>query len=223
LSQEKILKIMSMVKNKEVSIEGALHLAQKEVCAEKDPQDSLTGSQFNFIIYKYKHYRWQKRILQLDFNTRTIFNIEKGIIKKQFPFSQVKGCEDAERRRFSIVFHGRQDYELEAVSLDDKRKIIYLLSRVIQSNSYKRPVESCPGRPAGCDVIHEGLLDLQQNTSTSTEWVKCLAQLREGELALYGLGTAPATATIPLAAGNVGVSRDSGCSTFSLHTRDHHY
>ncbi|XP_014729256.1 PREDICTED: formin-F-like [Sturnus vulgaris] len=223
LSQEKILKIMNMVKNKEVSIEGALHLAQKEVCAEKDPQDSLTGSQFNFIIYKYKHYRWQKRILQLDFNTRTIFNIEKGIIKKQFPFSQVKGCEDAERRRFSIVFHGRQDYELEAVSLDDKRKIIYLLSRVIQRNSCKRPVESCPGRPAECDVIHEGLLDLQQNTATSTEWVKCLAQLREGELALYGLGTAPATATIPLAAGNVGISRDSGCSTFSLHTRDHHY
>lgn len=26
---------MNMVKNKEVSIEGALHLAQKEVCAEK--------------------------------------------------------------------------------------------------------------------------------------------------------------------------------------------
>ncbi|OWK54508.1 hypothetical protein RLOC_00006962 [Lonchura striata] len=152
LSQEKILKIMNMVKNKEVSIEGALHLAQKEVYAEKDPQDLLTGSQFNFIIYKYKHYRWQKRILQLDFNTRTIFNIEKGTIKKQFPFSQVKGCEDSERRRFSLI--------------------IYLLSRVIQSNSYKTPVESWPGRAAECDVIHEGLLDLQQNTLTSTEWVK---------------------------------------------------
>ncbi|KGL99943.1 hypothetical protein N301_06101, partial [Charadrius vociferus] len=177
LSQEKILKIMNMVKNKEVSIEGALHLAQKEVYAEKVPQDLLTGSQFNFIIYKYKHYRWQKRILQIDFNTKTIFNIEKGIIKKQFPFSQVKGCEDSERRRFSIVFHGRQDYELEAVSLDDKRKasfynIMYLLSRVIQSNSYKRAAESCSGRPADCDVIHEGLLDLQQNASASTEWVK---------------------------------------------------
>ncbi|KFO87492.1 hypothetical protein N320_02928, partial [Buceros rhinoceros silvestris] len=169
LSQEKILKIMNMVKNKEVSIEGALHLAQKEVSAEKD---LLMGSQFNFIIYKYKHYRWQKRILQIDFNTKTIFNIEKGIIKKQFPFSQVKACEDTERRRFSIVFHGRQDYELEAVSLDDKRKIIYLLSRVTQSNSSKRPAESCSGRPADCDVVHEGLLDLQQKTFTSTEWVK---------------------------------------------------
>ncbi|CAN8191484.1 unnamed protein product [Coccothraustes coccothraustes] len=225
LSQEKILKIMNMVKNKEVSIEGALHLAQKEVCAEKDPQDLLTASQFNFIIYKYKHYRWQKRILQLDFSTRTIFNIEKGTIKKQFPFSQVRGCEDSERRRFSILFHGRQHYELEAVSLQDKRKIIYLLSRVIQSNSYKRPVESWPGGAAECDVIHEGLLDLQESTLTSTEWVKCLAELREGELALYslGLGGRSPAATIPLAAGSLGVSRDSTCSAFSLHTRDHHY
>lgn len=65
-------------------------------------------------------------LFQIDFNTKTIFNIEKGIIKKQFPFSQVKSCEDAERRRFSIVFHGRQDYELEAVSLDDKRKVRFL-------------------------------------------------------------------------------------------------
>ncbi|XP_039575052.1 formin-F-like [Passer montanus] len=225
LSQEKILKIMNMVKNKEVSIEGALHLAQKEVYAGKDAQDLLTGSQFNFIIYKYKHYRWQKRILQLDFSTRTIFNIEKGTIRKQFPFSQVKGCEDSERRRFSILFHGRQHYELEAVSLDDKRKIIYLLSRVIQSNSCKRPAESCPGRAAGCDVIHEGLLDLQQNTLTSSEWVKCLAELREGELALYclGLGGRSPAATIPLAAVSLGEGRDSACSTFSLHTRDHHY
>ncbi|XP_014799144.1 PREDICTED: formin-H-like [Calidris pugnax] len=230
LSQEKILKIMNMVKNKEVSIEGALHLAQKEVYAEKDPQDLLTGSQFNFSIYKYKRYRWQKRILQIDFNTKTIFNIEKGIIKKQFPFSQVKACEDTERRRFSIVFHGRQDYELEAVSLDDKRKIMYLLSKVIQSNSYKRPAESCSGRPAECDVIHEGLLDLQQNTFTSTEWVKYLVQLREGELTLYCIGLGgknktadPVTNTINLSGGNVSVSKENGCSTFSVQTKEHSY
>ncbi|KFU90415.1 hypothetical protein M959_06545, partial [Chaetura pelagica] len=216
LNQEKILKIMNMVKNKEVSIEGALQLAQKEVYAEKDAQDLLIGSQFNFVIYKYKHYRWQKRILQIDFNSKTIFNIEKGIIKKQFPFSQVKACEDTERRRFSIVFHGRQDYELEAVSLDDKRKIIYLLSRVIQGNSYKRPAESCSERPAEYDLIHEGLLDLQRNTSTSTEWVKCLVQLREGELTLYCIGLGgnnkPAdlvTNTINLSGGNVSVSKEN--------------
>uniref|UniRef100_A0A8B9U4D6 Uncharacterized protein n=1 Tax=Anas zonorhyncha TaxID=75864 RepID=A0A8B9U4D6_9AVES len=230
LSQEKILKIMNMVKNKEVSIEGALHLAQKEVYAEKDSPDLLTGSQFNFSIYKYKHYRWQKRILQIDFNTKTIFNFEKGIIKKQFPFSQVKACEDTERRRFSIVFHGRQDYELEAVSLDDKRKIIYLLSRVIQSNSYKRPEESCSRRSAEYDVIHEGLLDLQQNSFISTEWVKYLVQLREGELTLYCIGLGresknahSVTNTINLSGGDVSVSKENECGTFSVQTKEHNY
>lgn len=230
LSQEKILKIMNMVKNKEVSIEGALHLAQKEGYADKDSQDLLTGSLFNYSIYKYKHYRWQKRILQIDFNTKTIFNIEKGIIKKQFPFSQVKSCEDTERRRFSIVFHGRQDYELEAVSLDDKRKIMYLLSRVMQSNSCRRPGEPCLERAAECDVVHEGVLDLQQNAFMSTEWVKYLVQLREGELTLYciGLGAesknaCPAMNTIHLSGGNVSVSKENECGTFLVQTKGHNY
>lgn len=31
----------------------------------QDSQDLLTGSLFNYSIYKYKHYRWQKRILQV--------------------------------------------------------------------------------------------------------------------------------------------------------------
>ncbi|XP_065610709.1 uncharacterized protein LOC136060256 isoform X2 [Cyrtonyx montezumae] len=230
LSQEKILKIMNMVKNKEVSIEGALHLAQKEVYTDKDSQDLLTGSLFNYSIYKYKHYRWQKRILQIDFNTKTIFNIEKGIIKKQFPFSQVKSCEDSERRRFSIVFHGRQDYELEAVSLDDKRKIMYLLSRVMQSNSCKRLGEPCSGRAAECDVVHEGVLDLQQDTFISTGWVKHFVQLREGELTLYciGLGGESKNAclamnTIHLSGGNVSVSKENECGTFSVQTKGHNY
>lgn len=37
----------------------------------QDSQDLLLGSQFNFIIYKYKHYRWQKRILQVTSKTLT--------------------------------------------------------------------------------------------------------------------------------------------------------
>lgn len=128
---------MNMVKNKEVSIEGALHLAQKEVFAAKvrsllwsilqdirmyehalesldecqvhgslgevspenrirvewtknnivdmllisvvfqDSQHLLTGSQFNFSIYKYKHYRWQKRILQVTLKILTFEEIHK--------------------------------------------------------------------------------------------------------------------------------------------------
>ncbi|XP_039353307.1 delphilin-like isoform X2 [Mauremys reevesii] len=239
LSQEKILKILNMVKNKELSIEGALDLAQKETHAEKeamnmafpmDSQDLLTGSQFNFSVYKYKRYRWQKRILQIDFNTETIFNIEKGIIKKQFPFSQVKSYEDSEGRRFSIAFHGRADYELEAMSLEDKRKISHLVNKVTQSNSYRRPAESCSGRPAKGDVIHEGLLDLQQDSFASIKWVKYLVQLSEGELSLSCIGNNgenknadPVAKTINLSDGNVSVIKENGYDTFSVQTKEHNY
>ncbi|CAM4641232.1 unnamed protein product [Lepidochelys olivacea] len=239
LSQEKILKIMNMVKNKELSIEGALDLAQKETHAEKeamnlafpmDSQDLLTGSQFNFSVYKYKRYRWQKRILQIDFNTETIFNIEKGIIKKQFPFPQVKSCEDSEGRRFSIAFHGRPHYELEAMSLEDKRKISHLVNKVTQSNSYRRPVEFCSGKPAKGDVIHEGLLDLQEDSFASIKWVKYLVQLSETELSLSCIGNNgenknedPVAKTINLSGGNVSVIKENGYDTFSIQTKEHNY
>ncbi|KAM9120564.1 uncharacterized protein ACDP82_014432 isoform 1-T1 [Pangshura tecta] len=245
LSQEKILKIMNMVKNKELSIEGALDLAQKETHAEKeamnmafpmDSQDLLTGSQFNFSVYKYKRYRWQKRILQIDFNTETIFNIEKGIIKKQFPFSQVKSYEDSEGRRFSIAFHGRADYELEAMSLEDKTKLLSfiqisnLVNKVTQNNSYRRPADSCSGRPAKGDVIHEGLLDLQQDSFVSIKWVKYLVQLSEGELSLFCIGNNgenknadPVAKTINLSDGNVSVIKENGYDTFSVQTKEHNY
>ncbi|EMP35783.1 hypothetical protein UY3_07020 [Chelonia mydas] len=230
---------MNMVKNKELSIEGALDLAQKETHAEKeamnlvfpmDSQDLLTGSQFNFSVYKYKRYRWQKRILQIDFNTETIFNIEKGIIKKQFPFPQVKSCEDSEGRRFSIAFHGRPHYELEAMSLEDKRKISHLVNKVTQSNSYRRPVEFCSGRPAKCDVIHEGLLDLQEDSYASIKWVKYLVQLSETELSLSCIGNNgenknadPVAKTINLSGGNVSVIKENGYDTFSIQTKEHNY
>ncbi|KAL8179521.1 UNVERIFIED_CONTAM: hypothetical protein K2H54_067810 [Gekko kuhli] len=170
-----------MVKNKELSIEEALTVAEieKNVEEEKplpnleDPQDLPNGgSQFNFVVYKYKHYRWQKRILQIDVNTKTIFNIEKGIIKKQFPFSQVKSCVYNEGKRFRIGFHGRQEYELEAVSMEDKKKITRLVSEIIQNHACGTPAEPCCSRPETCEVIHEGLLDLQTATATSIKWVK---------------------------------------------------
>ncbi|KAJ6665706.1 hypothetical protein lerEdw1_002076 [Lerista edwardsae] len=192
-------------------------------------QDSLdlpNSSQFNFSVYKYKHYRWQKRILQIDLTTKIIFNIEKGIIKKQFPFSQVKSCMDGEGRRFRINFHGRQDYELEAASLEDKNKITHLVSKAAQSNVCGRPAEHPPDSR---DVIHEGLLDLQLETPTSIKWVKHLVQLREQELTLHCIGqyqtgvTTPAIKTINLSNGDTVVSKEDGSSTFSLQTKEVKY
>lgn len=78
-------------------------------------------------VYSSKGKRWYQvmkiSLFQIDFNTNTIFNIEKGTLKKKFPFSQVKSYEDGEGKHFNIAFHGRPDYILETVSFEDKRKV----------------------------------------------------------------------------------------------------
>ncbi|XP_053106138.1 uncharacterized protein LOC128324941 isoform X2 [Hemicordylus capensis] len=239
LSQEKILKIMKMVKNKELSVEEALDLAEREKSIEEKeeksptllvyPQDLPNCSQFNFSVYKYKHYRWQKRILQIDLHSKTIFNIEKGIMKKQFPFPQVKSCAYGEGRRFRISFHEHQDYELEAASLDDKNKITQLMSKVIQSNACEGLAEPSYGQPGPCDVIHEGLLDLQLEMATSVQWVKHFVQLRDRELSLHCIDqhqkemAGPVTKTINLSSGDAIVSEEEGCGRFSLQAKEAKY
>lgn len=50
-------------------------------------------------------------------------SIQKGIIKRQLPFSIVKSCDDGAGSRFSISFKEHHDYELEATSLEDKHKV----------------------------------------------------------------------------------------------------
>lgn len=60
---------------------------------------------------------------QIDFKTKMLCSIEKGIIKRQFAFSKVKSCDDGTGSRFTISFKGHHDYELEATSLEDKHKV----------------------------------------------------------------------------------------------------
>lgn len=50
-------------------------------------------------------------------------SIQKGIVKRQLPFSLVKSCDDGDGSRFSISFKDHHDYELEATSLEDKHKV----------------------------------------------------------------------------------------------------
>ncbi|CAJ0960672.1 unnamed protein product [Ranitomeya imitator] len=87
-----------------------------------ETSNSPSNQQYNFNVYKFR-YRWQKRILQIDFYTQMIFNIEKGTLKKQFPFEQVKSCQDNDGLKFVISFHGHQDYELEAACAEDKQTV----------------------------------------------------------------------------------------------------
>lgn len=62
-------------------------------------------------------------MLQIDFSANLMCSIEKGIVKRQLLFSDVKNCHEATGTRFSISFRGRPDYELEAASLEDKQKV----------------------------------------------------------------------------------------------------
>lgn len=59
----------------------------------------------------------------MDFRTKVLCSIQKGIVKRQLPFSLVKSCDDGAGSRFSISFKDHHDYELEATSLEDKHKV----------------------------------------------------------------------------------------------------
>lgn len=61
--------------------------------------------------------------MQMDFKTKLLCSIQKGLVKRQLPFSLVKSCDDGAGSRFSISFKGHHDYELEATSLEDKHKV----------------------------------------------------------------------------------------------------
>lgn len=59
----------------------------------------------------------------MDFGSRTLCSIQRGVVKRQLAFSLVRSCDDGVGSRFSISFKGHHDYELEATSLEDKHKV----------------------------------------------------------------------------------------------------
>nr|XP_015220046.1 PREDICTED: formin-like protein 13 isoform X1 [Lepisosteus oculatus] len=240
LSNEKQLSIMNMVKRGELTIEEALNEARKEK-SEVLKQNRLSHeediTQYNFSVYKYNRYRWQKRILQIDFKAKVICSIEKGIVKRQLPFSTVKSCDDGVGAKFSISFQGRHDYELEASSLEDKQNIMQLVNTIIYSNIYDFPIppnSDTYEQPATSNTIREGPLDLQRGGLASVTWVRCMARLQEGELVLSPVGSCQdnddinATSqslpvVIHFSDGNASVEKHRGCDTFTVLTKKNEY
>ncbi|XP_058847123.1 uncharacterized protein LOC117412189 isoform X2 [Acipenser ruthenus] len=237
LSNEEQLRILNKVKMGEMTIQEALVWASKGT-GEATKQTSQTQqvestSQYNFSVYKCNRYRWQKRILQIDFNSKVICSIEKGTVKKQFPFTQIKSCEDREGTRFSISFHDRQDYELEANSQEDKRKIMQLVNKVIYNNIYVLPTQVSSAvneEPPKSGIIREGRLDLERGELASVKWVKYLVQLHEGELILQhtdhttGIEDSdPSSTVIHISDGNASVEKQHGCDAFTVHTKKNEY
>ncbi|XP_035238131.1 uncharacterized protein LOC118208000 [Anguilla anguilla] len=239
LSNEMQLSIMNKVKSGELTIEDALKQARRETGGRRRAEEE--NSQYNFSVYKYNRYRWQKRILQIDFNTKVMCSIEKGIIKRQLPFASVKSCDDAVGTRFSVSFWGRHDYELEAASVEDKQKIMELVHKIIYGNIYEVPVHTSAevSKPAPVtESIREGQLYLQRGGLASFRWVKYMAQLHQAEMTLVPCGQretgdidglapfglpSPSPVIIHFSDGSASVETPRSCDTFTMLTEKNEY
>ncbi|KAJ8265590.1 hypothetical protein COCON_G00146890 [Conger conger] len=239
LSNAMQLSIMHRVKTGELTIEDALNQARRETGKQQRVEEE--NIRHNFSVYKHNRYRWQKRILQIDFNTKLVCSIEKGIIKRQLPFSSVKSCEDGAGAKFSVSFWGRHDYELEATSLEDKQKIMQLVHQIIHGNIYEVPVHTSPEvceAPAVTQSLREGQLYLQRGGLASFRWVKYLAQLHHAEMTLVpcsGRGTGDCDGfdlfslprllpiVIHFSDGDASVETPRTCDTFTLLTKKNEY
>ncbi|XP_029520959.2 protein diaphanous homolog 1 [Oncorhynchus nerka] len=243
LSNEMQLSIMMKVKSGELTIDDALNQARRsnqEQLKQSLATEEQQASQYNFSVYKYNRYRWQKRILQIDFNTKMVCSIEKGIVKRQLPFLCVKSCDDGVGTKFSISFRGRHDYELEATSLEDKHKIMHLVNRIIYRNIYRHPVEGSEDTcvhplPLAPKSLREGPLFLQRGGLASFKWVKYEAHLHPGKLTLLPIsqrgvgadGDMVTSSSLPVVIhfsdGEASVEKPRSCDTFTLLTHKNEY
>ncbi|KAM4691974.1 uncharacterized protein WCC33_016796 [Rhinophrynus dorsalis] len=180
--------------------------------------------QHNYTVYKFR-YRWQKRILQIDFYSKKIFNIEKGNLKKQFPFAQIKSCENSEGLKFVILFYGHQDYELEASCLEDKESIMKIMNDIIESNRQASLLKWHEKKYAYSEVKLEGLLELLDTGPNSVTWVKYLVKLMEDELVFYCSQQTrnPVENRVILSDCSVTASTYKACPTFSVQSNGSTY
>ncbi|PWA31832.1 hypothetical protein CCH79_00006398, partial [Gambusia affinis] len=238
LSNEMQLSIMNRVKNGEISIDDALNQARKEreqLC--QDQPEKSTTQQYNFSVHKHGRYRWQKRVLQIDFKTKLLCSIEKGIVKRQLSFAIVKSCDDGVGSRFSISFKGHHDYELEATSLEDKHKMMQLVNQIIHGNiynSFESENSESQQQPQASQSLKEGVLLLHRGGLASFKWVKYKAQLHAGELTLVPFrqrsningdvtSSVPLSTVIHLSDGDTSVQKPHGYDTFILITHRNEY
>ncbi|XP_068191975.1 uncharacterized protein [Antennarius striatus] len=235
LSNEMQLIIMNKVKSGELSIEDALKLAKQDekLMLEQKNQREELQDQYNFSVHKHNRYRWQKRVFQIDFKTHQLCSIEKGIVKRQIPFSTVKSCDDAPGSKFSISFRGHHDYELEATSVEDKHKMIQLLNQIIHRNIYSDPEEGQDEEPEASRSLREGVMLLHRGGLASFRWVKyevtllpdqlVLRPLKHRRPSLEGPVSEPRSTVIHLSDGDTSVQTAPSADAFTLITHKNQY
>nr|XP_057907431.1 uncharacterized protein LOC131104361 isoform X2 [Doryrhamphus excisus] len=233
------LSILTKVKKGELSIDDALKEARKDrphpTGPQGAPQQEQLPSHCNFSVHKHGRYRWKKRVLQFDVNNQMLCTIEKGLIKRQLPFAIINGCDDNMGSRFSISFKGHHDYELEAMSVHDKNKIMQLVNQIIYRNIYSHPEGGAVGaaqQPPPSPSLREGVLLLHRGGLASFRWVKYEVHLHHGQMTLVpfsqrGPGEAtsrtPVNVVIHLSDGDTSVKKPHGADAFVLATRKNQY
>ncbi|XP_066528405.1 uncharacterized protein [Hoplias malabaricus] len=202
LSNEMQLNIMHMVKIGQLSIDDALDMARRDqlqLLQKRFDYEEKQASLYNFSVHKFSGYRCQKRILQIDFNIKMVCSIDKGIVKRQFSFMDVKNCHDSSGARLTLSFKGHQDFELEATSPQDKQKILELINQIIYRNIYPVDTHEEPNQPpASPKTLHEGQLLLQRGGLASCKWKKYEVHLYPGQLTLLPMGTRPVLGVVDL-------------------------
>ncbi|KAM9855766.1 uncharacterized protein ACBR49_001938 isoform 2-T2 [Aulostomus maculatus] len=238
LSNEMQLSIMNMVKSGQLSIEDALNQAWKDQDQMSKKQAEEEHPQYNFSVHKHGRYRWQKRVLQIDFKTKMLCSIEKGIVRRQLPFSIVKSCDDGVGSRFSISLKGHHDYELEATSLVDKHKMMQLVNEIIYGNIYSDSGEQgaeMNQQPQASQILLEGVLLLHRGGLASFKWVKYVVQLHPDQLTLTPFShraaaadsevtsMTPMSIVVHLSDGDTSVKKPQSSDTFTLVTHKNKY
>lgn len=236
------LSLMNKVKRGEMSIDDALNQARmdREQLLKQRSFEELQEqkpSQYNFSVHKHGRYRWQKRVIQFDFKTKMLCSIEKGIVKRQLSFSDVKSCHDGAGSRFSIAFRDHHDYELEATSLEDKHKMMQLVNEIIYGNIYSNEEEGnaeTSEESTASKSVREGILLLHRGGLASFRWVKYNVQLLQSQLILVpfkrrgptegeGTSSVPMPTVIHLSDGDTSVQKPQSPDTFSLTTHKNEY
>ncbi|XP_033626676.1 uncharacterized protein LOC117289591 isoform X2 [Asterias rubens] len=191
----------NLVKTGRISIDDAVHYsrllgivasAETEARTIAEVNNAFNDKRvYNFGVYKYyRHRSCQRRILQIDFQSCQICNIQKGNLNRIFAFAQVTDYESEEGLRFFIYFKGHQEYELEADSQEEKQKICRLLNLILENNK-----SSAEGRVLTqadfrgtlmrCQqVVKEGFLE-KKNHNLYTTYTRRWIRIREGELSYY--------------------------------------
>jgi hypothetical protein len=122
-----------------LSKEAALAYAEKfgivspqSLSMERSLSLSKTKEVFNFSVYKWNKVRTvQRLILQFDFKSQTLSDIQQGRRAERIDFKDIMSFQSEDGLRLLIQFANYGEYELDANTLDEKNKMIRLLSSIL--------------------------------------------------------------------------------------------